>query len=593
MDKIYQITQQADQETREEVRREGSAQAELYYELADRSRPSFEAVQELYYLLSKSDSGAELEEMGIALPPDYFQKHKQKYLHKFYESIRMSKDEAVRNGVNPDIANLEHFINGKENELQFRKNYNNDIEEEKKKLEADEFSAKNLWLYIVFGILLCSGDLLMGEFLANQVLGLGATWWGGITLGIFGIALGVVMEIVLSMLYKSYKWLARTIMSSSLVFTIIMFVAMGVLRSSQFDMAISGTASFDKMSLMLFFVGMSLAAPTALGSVLFIIQKKWDWMRRKKELNLKQQHLGWLMNLVVQFREQWNEYEQILVSEFINGYVSRLSSIINPPAPEPQMQQASGGQQVVESGGDLVARMKKNVRQHYKFSMISLLLCVSLASCGNYVKGERQDKGIDISYILMPDQDTDQTALIKSQLPKEKVEAISIHLPSGSVASSFGGDKEVSLVASHYDERKTNQDLNAFIREVQNIRENGSEEYDLQLLGTLLHNASEQSNLEADQRKIVIYLNEGPKEILSLTDKEIQEQAKKDASMLKESRSLQLHNLIGAKANLLLEIEELQDSYPVAEVLRKNRLYFRRLLSSYQVFLDQVSEYNS
>ena len=93
--------------------------------------------------------------------------------------------------------------------------------------------------------------------------------------------------------------------------------------------------------------------------------------------------------------------------------------------------------------------------------------------------------------------------------------------------------------------------------------------------------------------KIVIYLNEGPKEILGLSDKQIQERAKKDASMLKESRSLQLHNLIGAKANLLLEIEELQDSYTVAEVLRKNRLYFRRLLSSYQVFLDQVSEYKS
>lgn len=591
MDKIYQITEQADQETRSEVRREGSAQAELYYELADRNRPSMEAVQELYYLLSSRDSDAELEELGIALPPDYFNKHKQKYLHKFYQSIRMSKDEAVRNGVNPEIANLENFIQGKEDELQFRKSYNEEIVQEKKTLEKDEFAAKNLWLYIAFGILLCSGDLLMGEFLANQVLGLGATWWGGLTLGIFGIALGVVMEIVLSMLYKSYKWLARIIMGSSLVFTIMMFVAMGILRSSQFDMAVNGTASFDQIALLMFFVGMSLAAPTALGSVLFIIQKKMDWLRRRKELNDKQKHLGWLMNLVVQFKEQWSEYEQILVSEFINGYVFRLSSIINPNQPEPQQQVAGGA--VVEAGGDLVARMKKNVRQHYKFSMISLLMCFTLASCGNYKPLKQYDKGIDIAFILMPDRLTNEEALIKSQLPKEKVQAISIHLPSGSVASSFDNDSEVSLIASHYDSRKSSKDMNEFMAEIKKIRNNGNEPYELELLGTLLHNASEQSNLEADKRKIVIYLKEGPSHILDLSDKEIQESAKQDASFLQENKSLQLHNLIGAQANLLLELDGLDSMYSTAEVIRKNRLYFRRLLSSYQVFLDKVSEYKS
>lgn len=591
MDKIYQITEQADQETRSEVRREGSAQAELYYELADRSRPSMEAVQELYYLLSNRDSDAELEEMGISLPPDYFHKHKQKYLHKFYQSIRMSKDEAVRNGVNPEIANLENFIQGKENELQFRKNYNDEIDQAKKELEQDEFSAKNLYLYIAFGILLCSGDLLMGEFLANQVLGLGATWWGGLTLGIFGIALGVVMEIVLSMLYKSYKWLARIIMGSSLVFTIVMFIAMGILRSSQFDMAINGTASFDQIALLMFFVGMSLAAPTALGSVLFIIQKKMDWMRRRKELNDKQQHLGWLMNLVVQFKEQWTAYEQILVSEFINGYVFRLSSIINPTQGDASQPQIAGAP--VEAGGDLVARMKKNVRQHYKFSMIGVLLCFSLVSCGNYKPLKQHDKGIDISYIFMPDAKTDQEAVIKSQLPEENIQAISIHMPSGSVASSFEKDSEVSLIASHYEKRKSNQDMNTFMQEIKEIRNQGEEPYRLELLGTLLHNASEQSHSQADKREIVIYLNEGPQEILSLSDKEIQILAKKDASYLKEERSLQLHNLIGAKAQLLLELGRVDSGYTTSEIIRKNKLYFRRLLSSYQVFLDKVSEYKS
>ncbi|MEM7370793.1 MAG: hypothetical protein AAF587_19420 [Bacteroidota bacterium] len=585
---INQYLLEAEESLKEEVRKDGSERAQLEFELRGRKKINRESLQELDALLLGPQTQTALEKHGVSLPMEYFKKQKQNFLHFFLRAVRMSKDIAVESGVNPDIANVESFIEDKIDEPALRKAYNEKIDKQRSALEENDFSSKNLALYVVFGLLLCSGDLLMGDYLANQVLGLGKTWWGGLVLALFAISLGVVMEIVLSMLYNKYKLIARIIMAFSLIFTIAMFAAMGILRSSQFMEALTGTANFDHSSLLLFFCGMALAAPTALGSVLFIIQKKIYIIRIKKELDIQQQALGRLMNLIVEFKEKWTNYEQVLVPEFVRGYVSRLSSLITQ-GDSPSSNGKGGPSQ--GNGDDLITRMKRDVREHYQFSAIAgLFMCLSLFSCGE--ASSSLESQLDMAYIMLDAETVQAQTFIQTHLPDKPVSSLSLHLPEGSFMQGFEDDKGGSMIASSYHHRKKQADVDRFVSDI-HLPPSDPQPYSLELFGTLLSNASSQSRFIAQDRTLIIHLSTWPTHLLSRTDQEIRDLAIEDADLLRNLRSLELHELLGANAQIYLELNPLSQPLSKAEIIRKNRLYFQRLLYGFQIYLDLIDEYKN
>jgi len=329
-----------DEQIRNKVQEEGRRQAEINFKSLDKKDKEGKS---LVANLAGENFNAGTEK--------YLNSMAMKYYNKLASYLKELKDNASQIGVEQRVINKPTPEQKQQANYLSREEYIQQCEEETKELENGEFMNKSLPIYIVFALALCTGDLLMGEYLAKQVLLLGDVWWAGPLLGVLCIGLGITVEIVLNILYsKKNKLLFDIILCTSFVFSLLMFVGMGLLRSNQ----LTGAEDFSYLPLLLFFIGMSAAAPTALGCTLFIIQKKMKGLSSIKKIKKRLAALGLIQTLETEIIQDKTAYVEVLYSEYHEGYSQGLA---NPPTK-------------AKRAGSLVEQFQEEIAEENEFEYV-------------------------------------------------------------------------------------------------------------------------------------------------------------------------------------------------------------------------------
>jgi hypothetical protein len=503
----------------------------------------------------------------------------KRYEAKLNKYIKFLKDLAVKGGTKPDALK----------DVATMENYSAVVSDKIVSLEANEFHGKNLVLYIVFAFLLCLGDILLGDYLAKEVLLAGASApLKGILLGLFCIALGVILEVIINNLYnRANKKAFNTIITIIPLFTLFMFVGMGVLRSmsvkAQTD-ATSFSTSPPGWTITTFFVGMSLAAPTALGCVLFIIQKKLMLNRHIRRMKLVLEKVGVIINTERLLEKNKSSFAQDLMAEYDIGFQKgRNEELFRAPEPEKEPEPKP------LPAGSLQNNLKEKMLRKYFNSLLLIAAASSLLfAC---TPGSHESAGF---------KSESASSIVFMDVSKEKaskiLEAKTEHLEDGTAFSVIwpGGVEacEVDLVPG--------SSLMAARAVVQQIKDSNSKVLSAlrqtfarlyqktvdtitrswrESSFSLLAVVSEQFYGRPAEKKLDFWIGRLPHELLAMPDSAIKVQARADALKYGKLYTLQLNQLSGTGLNIYVPAADFEDPN-YARLLRCTLLYYREAMNA-------------
>lgn len=519
--------------------------------------------------------------------PVFFTDYALRYENKMLQHIKELKDEAVKKRAQPDSLK----------DITTQETYSGQLSKKIEDLHADEFYGKSLLLYIIFALLLCLGDILMGDYLAKEVLLAGPdAGWKGILLGLFCIALGVILEVLINAVYYSYKKVFTFIISLIPLITILMFVGMGVLRATSVNVMSTGrvattTTIFPPWTVNFFFIGMSLAALTALGCVLFVIQKKLLLIKQIRRTRITLEKLGAIINAEQLLANNKASFAKDLSAEYDIGFnKGREEEIFKgpPPKPKPEPQAASQG--------SLVDRLKIKMLEKKGFQSIMIMsLATLLVSCNTPTT--KNNSADCLVYLGLAKED----ALKVLDTEIEKMEggtAFAVIWPGGIESYDMSNVPGSSLIAKPV----VNQQITENNKEqLDSLKKRFRTNYKLtsnnlpvnwrESSFRLLALVSEQFQGTFKKKKISLWLGAFPDELLIKTDSLILSEARSDATNYTQSYSFHVNQLANADINIYIPVSA-DDNDQLGEVLRRTRRYYRELFAMFDAVLLSVKTVN-
>jgi hypothetical protein len=498
----------------------------------------------------------------------------RRYESKANKYIKTLKDAAVKKGARPDA------FKGIAEEEQ----YAAELQEKIAETQNNEFYGKNLVLYIIFAFLLCLGDILLGDYLAKEVLMAGKdASWKGILLGLFCIALGVILEIIINNLYtRKNKFFFHSIIVLIPIFTLFMFVGMGILRSSSVNLLSSASASGTILvpwTVTSFFIGMSLAAPTALGCVLFIIQKKVQLNSQIKRNRLLLEKTGMIINAGHLLEQNKIHLAKDLAAEYQIGFQKGKNEELfrepeTPKAEEPLP-------------GSIKDRLHNRLLKKYGFKTILIFVCgaLQLSACLNTSKEEKgmaNEHTCSIILLGLSNQDASK-ALQSSIAGRSTGTAFSVIWPGGIERYNSKETPGSSLLATTASERKTTtynqegllnlqQRFQGIYQPINDTLLQSWRTYTLQLFAL----AAEHFQGRPLTKEIIFWLEKLPFELTGKTDSMIRMEAVADATTYKNDFFMNSGLLSGTKINIFIPYKT-RPTLNSSELLRRTLLYYREL----------------
>lgn len=525
--------------------------------------------------------------------PNFFVEAALRYFQNLTALIRVLKGKVSESGGYPhqlmDVAGQE--------------SYDKELSEKLEDLENNPFRSKNMYLYIPVSFFLCIGDILMGDYLAKEVLKAGeSAWWQGILMGVFSMALGVVIEIMLNVFYKkghkASMFFFNILLAISAIFALTMFIGMGFLRYTQGvasqEAALTGVVTgFPKWALMVFYIGMSAAAPMALGCVLLVIQKWFMIRRQMKALRKIQALLGDLISTERWYELHKADYHAILSSEYDLGFHEGSAKGIDNLRPKAKPIEEPGHSNLLQS-------LQQKVQKRFGLGAILFLGIIPqlLTSCGiappqadilvasesahaSIIWGLPEKEAIAIQKQSLARKTADPGLGQIAVLWPQGQEALSLLVAERTSLLSQSGHN--SLVKSKNQEREelfSNRLKNSYVKSDTNFNTE-------QLFGML----GRLSNLWKGQikhKKVDLWMASTPDSWVSIPDQTLIDAARSDARRFSPLYSLENHQLANTDFNLIF-LENGGNKISNGDVLRKVELYFGELLNCLDAHLISVT----
>jgi hypothetical protein len=505
-----------------------------------------------------------------------------------HKHIKELKDNAVKHGAQGDQLS----------DLPMQRNYSETLQKEITKCDNDEFYGKSLAFYFPFAALLCVGDILMGDYLAKEVLMAGpAAFWKGILLGMFCIALGVIIEIFINNIYNSgFKKFFRAIITIIPLLTLFMFAGMGMLRSIAINIMSNPGASMPPWAVYTFFIGMSLAAPTALGCVLFIIQKKLKLNSNSKHAKTLLQKVGEIINAEQLFINNRTNYAKDLSAEYDIGFHDGREEIVfKGPVPKPKPDPELVPQ------GSLADRLKAKLLKKHGFSILILfVLAAMFSSCtGNQEGINKVKNNAAKSIVLLGLSKQNAGKVLQEEIKKMKAgTAFSIIWPGGVKSLEVQASQKSSLVAQPVVDEKTSFDntsrLNTLKNEFaasyiadENMLPQNWQDGSFRLFALV----SEQFQGKLPEKKMILWLGSIPMDLLTKTDSLIRTDARTDVVTYSKMYSLNVNHLASVDIDIYIPTPGTPTSQ-TAEAVRRTCLYYRELFSVFDATVLSVKTIN-
>jgi hypothetical protein len=425
-------------------------------------------------------------------------------------------------------------------------------------------------------------------------------YWKGILLGLFCIALGVIIEIIINNIYnRKNKWFFNAIISVIPLLTLFMFVGMGVLRSA----AVNATTDPDNMSenifppwtVNTFFIGMSLAAPTALGCVLFIIQKKFLLLKQIRLTKSILQKTGTIINSEQLLQNNKTDYAKDLSAEYDLGFHNGCEEeLFKEPAPK-KIEPAPAPQ------GSLVEQLKAKMLSKFGTGMVIIISSATLLYSCN---GKESDPGklskyTGSSIIFYGVSGATANKVLERELANMKAgTAVSVIWPDGIQAYEMPAVQESSLVAKPIMDSKsmaankiTLEDLKKDFRtrykmDVNMLSQNWRQE-SFQLIALV----AEQFQENFREKRVTLWMGLPPVDLLAKTDSLITVEARGDVKKYLRLYSFNSNRLAGSVINIHMPVYNIGNNLN-AEALRRTRLYYRELFSAFDAVVLSANTVN-
>lgn len=504
------------------------------------------------------------------------------------QHIRKFTDEAVDAGARANLLITP----------QQQQDYAEALHKDREEIRHSEFFGKSLWLYIGFGFLLCIGDILLGDYLAKEVLKAGnAAEWKGFLLGVFCIALGVIIEIVINNLYTKINKRAFNIIIIVIpILTLFMFTGMGVLRAASFniqaDMSGFSTIPFPPWAITTFFIGLSLAAPTALGCVLFIVQKRIRLGIDLKKTTVLLEKTGAIINAEQLLEKNRRNYEKDLKASYEVGFQKgRNEAYSRKPEPAPKQEP-----EPMPSGSlanNLMARM---LRKHGFKLLIPLFFSCLLLSCSSkpgvpVLRGEKPMKYLvfmglskeNVRKVLetetgFMEQESDYTVI----WPGGAEEYSSKTLPAGSLVAQPKIKQETESFNREMFYLFKQRILKLYNVDTDTIPVNWTEEC-FRLFAAI----SERMQDGPDEKKVILWAGKLPGDLLLKPDSLLKQEARSYFAGLSVKYELMANRLPGTAVYVQVPATGTTNNYQL-EHERRMLYYLRMLFSEFGVAVMYV-----